>query len=377
MDEIRNANTNNIAGITSEKLIDDNFSQSSDNFNDFICAVSEIEKNTSWIKTKTSGLNVCSLPEKKESSTSDSIYLNLNTDEDVKIRKIALPSLYARAKISGAALSKISKADLAYILTCCLKTVPEDEEAQAVIVGNKISAVHSERYVRMDSTAIFQMADKTIKSLFPNAAFVAGGLNHEKSRAKYEINDTRLINAYHDSISIADRAIKPEVYVNTSNVGLSGADIYPCFRNGNVSFIIGNPLCVKHNGNASLEKFQENANMLYSLFQKCIKNFIRMKSIQIHYPANCFLNVAKRIGIPKKLAIKAFDDFKALVCSPFSNAHDVYIGLTQTLAYAKADGKTSGEISTLRENIARALTINWTDYDLPTIGWQYIDLSAA
>lgn len=74
MDEIMNATTNDVNEITPKKISEDNFSYSSSSVDNFIDAILEMEKNTSWIKTKTSEIRASSLSKNKEEPNTDSIY---------------------------------------------------------------------------------------------------------------------------------------------------------------------------------------------------------------------------------------------------------------------------------------------------------------
>jgi len=47
-----------------------------------------------------------------------------------------------------------------------------------------------------------------------------------------------------------------------------------------------------------------------------------------------------------------------------ATAHDVFLAMQEIPFLLKADGTPESKLITLEENLARALSIKWSDYDL-------------
>jgi len=46
-------------------------------------------------------------------------------------------------------------------------------------------------------------------------------------------------------------------------------------------------------------------------------------------------------------------------------AHDIYFGISEILYMLACEGEEGGMIARMEETIARALSVNWTEYDVP------------
>ncbi len=341
------------------RFSDDCYCCSTNSPEEFIREIGEMENNTGWVKANVKEMTVAPDPGRKSG-------LLLNC---CPLRKIAYPSLYERAHIGGTALGKLSAGDLSRVLNLCLQTSDKDSAAQLVICGERISAVHSGEYVRLPAKEIFQSADSILRKRFSGTEFRSGYLDHRLAAANYEIGDER-ISARYGKI-LEPLGASAAVTVETSNVGLSGVQVLPEIVQRGISFIIGKSLTVKHQGrDATMEKVRENANMTWSLINQSILSFGKMKEIPIQYPIPCYCNVAKRIGVPKKLAMAALEDYKTAVDGKLlSNALELYTALTGVLVYAKYDKISWHGMEDLKETVGRALTIRFSDYDIPETEW--------
>jgi hypothetical protein len=353
--------------IRDTRFNSDSYSYSSNNKDQFFREVAAMEENTEWENTKVKEIRI--LPRKDEIENPDLISHSGLLLNGIPLRNIAYPSLYDRAHVSGSALGKLSGENLSKVLNLCLQTADKDTIAQLVVCGNSVSAVHSDEYVRLPSEKVFQDIDSILKERFSSFKFRSGHIDHSLMVADYDIADKRISSQYGDMLEGLN--VTTAITVATSNIGLSGVRISPQFLHDGTDFIIGKPLIVKHKGkNATMDKIRENANMTYSLINKSIVSFSKMQEIPIQYPVPCFCNVAKRIGIPKKLAMAALEDYKMEVENKLlSNALELYIALTEVLSYAKYEKMPDHEIDDLKETVGRALSINFSDYDIPEIEW--------
>lgn len=78
------------------------------------------------------------------------------------------------------------------------------------------------------------------------------------------------------------------------------------------------------------------------------------------------LGVLKRIGITKKLSYEVADLFadqngEETGC----NAYQLYLAMSDVIFLAQCEGASGTRIAQLEENVARALRINWHEFDRP------------
>lgn len=371
----------------------DNFLAVATTEKDFQNIVSKIEEKTSWQTTSIAGMSLIPLhneplfaSEYAEETGIKEAELILDAMESTgvilmakgysaPVREQAIKSLLDRAKIGGQSLFKVSRKDFADIVNTCLKV--QSDDCQIVSVADKISAVLSDNYVPIAATEIFSAVAEKLRRQFPKGEFVGGYINHSLFGATYALNDEDLLNVYRNQFpDLHDWDVNPILTVVTSNTGASGVNIYPKFQRGQTEFIIGSPLSMEHRGDASIDKFKENLDITYSIFTKAIKDFSKLRSVIIHHPIATFLNIAKRIGLPKNYATMAASDFAVFLDTNYSNAHDIYFGLTESLFYAENDGRDKIFLANMQEVLARALNLNWKDYDVSSSEWR-LDNQAA
>ena len=96
-----------------------------------------------------------------------------------------------------------------------------------------------------------------------------------------------------------------------------------------------------------------------------IKSLTGLLEIEIRNPVNCLLGVCKRVGITKKLAYEAAQAFVDHYGDGPCTAHDVYYGINETVFLLQCDGATGSRVVQAEETVARALSVRWSDYDIP------------
>lgn len=353
----------------------------------FQSVVAEIEEKTTWQDAAVAALNVLPIDNEPLFASQYVVETGITEEELIldamegtgavlmadghpaPVREIALKSLLERAKVGGQALFKVSRRDFASIVNTCLKV--QSESCQIVTVADKISAVLSDNYIPVSAVEVFETAAAKIRARFPNGEFVSGFVSHSLFAATYALNDESLLDVYRSQFpDLYSWDVEPMITIVTSNTGAAGVNIYPKFQCGRTQFIIGSPLTMEHRGGASIDKFSENLDIMYSVFTKAIKDFAKLQSVTIHHPIETFLNVAKRIGLPKKYALAASSDFESFLDTNYSNAHDIYMGLTEALFYAEGDERDKVFLANMQEILARSLSLNWKDYDTASCDWR-------
>ena len=289
----------------------------------------------------------------------------------VPIRNCALKTLLERAKISGPALNRLEKPVLARILNHCLRIA--SGEALLRISDGKLSAVHggdSSDYAVLEMPELFNRTIRYLNDHFSGCSFAGGFYDHSTATAVWELADETLVQSYQNALEQHDvpyGPLKPAIRLSTSDVGVSGANLYPTLYTGGreATIVLGSPLKLEHRGEKTIKDFERLLDMLYSQYQFAIGNLARLLDIEIGNPINCMLGICKRIGISKKLAYEATEQFKAQNGDEPCTAHDIYYGMSEIVFMVACGGASGTIIVQAEETIARALSVRWQEYDIP------------
>lgn len=288
------------------------------------------------------------------------------------VRGCAVKTILDRARVSGSALSKVKKPVLAQILNECMKVASGD--ALLRIADDKVSAVlggDSSDYAILEMPALFEDTIGYLQKRFPGYTFAGGWFDHSMVTALWELTATpELVESYQRALALhgyKPEELKPALRLTSSDVGLSGANLFPTLFKGADSKILtlGEPLKLEHTNGASLDKFRDQLGFIFSQYTKALGNLTALLDVEVSYPVNTMLGVMKRISIPKKLAYQAADLFKAQYGEDGCTAHEVYYGISEVLFMLQCDGASGSRIAQMEEKVARALHIRWRDYDMP------------
>ena len=317
-------------------------------------------------------------------------------DQCYPVRTCAIKSILERAKISGTALNKVEKPVLARILALARQVPYCMGEATGSALHRysegKISAVHggdSSEYAILEMSELFEAMADYLNATYPGCQFAGASYDHSIATAVWEICQDSLIETYKEALeahSIPYDTLKPALRLTSSDVGISGANIYPMLLSGKDEKIItlGMPpelaerTQLEHKTGANLEKFKSQLPMIYAQYTLAIGNLTNLLKIEIDNPVNCFLGVCKKIGVTKKLAYDAATLFEGQNGNTPCTAHEIYYGISEVIfmmhvcRIMQSIMHESGSriaVSTLltlwSENIARAFTVRWHDYDIP------------
>lgn len=277
-------------------------------------------------------------------------------------RPYAVRTMCDKLGISGSVLSKFNDKKLAKILKQCIIEFSSKDSVQVVSFENVVLSVLSENYKYLSAVEIFEKIAEEVNNLGGN--FKKGYVDLDSFNAFYELKNNKIKMAYSEILPELSDAV-PVLSVSTSNTGLSSVSIVPMFALKNAVFAIGRPLKVFHKGDASIDVVAENINQIYAMFKEAVDGLSRLKKIKIENPADCFKNVAKRVLLPKRYVVPALESFECCIPDENVTAYDIYLGLTDVILYAQLDNRPAGFINTLREQIARALYVDFQKYDVP------------
>ena len=380
--------------MTDQKIYADNFRCTFDDPGDFIQFLKERKENSRWMTAPSRNLVFESL---EKNTQMGELYLKLydhggraeiiadtmeNTSlllkvngETYPVRSCAIKSILERARISGHALNKVSKSIFTQILNYCMDVASGDSLIK--VADDKVSAVHGgdpKDYAILEILPLVQCVRSILDRDFAGNHFLTANFDHSIVTAIWSLDGqaNELMETYRQAV--AEKGVteamsaRPGLRFTTSDVGVSAANLYPILLLGGSNRIIplGDPLKLDHKNGADLDAFASSMDQLYACFKESIERQQQLLDVEIRYPYTTMLGVLKRIGITKKLSYEVADFFAGQSgVSSGCNAYQLYLAMSDVIFLAQCEGASAYRIAQLEENIARALRINWHEYDRP------------
>ena len=115
-----------------------------------------------------------------------------------------------------------------------------------------------------------------------------------------------------------------------------------------------------------ISDFEKELDQLFAQFGKSIGQLQNLLNIQLDYPINAMTRICKKFSMPKKAALEAIAMFEMAIGSSGATAHDVFMAMQEIPYNLKLEGTPESKMLAVEENMARALTLNWREYDLAT-----------
>ena len=126
---------------------------------------------------------------------------------------------------------------------------------------------------------------------------------------------------------------------------------------------IGSMIAVEHRRQSKVPDFVESLDMLFAQFGDSVARLSSLLSVYLDHPVNAMTAVCKRLALPKKASLEAVNMFEMAVGNDTATAHDVFVAMQEIPFILKSGGASESKLLTLQENMARALTFNWREYD--------------
>ena len=380
--------------MTDQKIYADNFRCTFDDPGDFIQFLKERKENSRWMTAPSRNLVFESL---EKNTQMGELYLKLydhdgraeiiadtmeNTSlllkvngETYPVRSCAIKSILERARISGHALNKVSKSIFTQILNYCMDVASGDSLIK--VADDKVSAVHGgdpKDYAILEILPLVQCVRSILDRDFAGNHFLTANFDHSIVTAIWSLDGqaNELMETYRQAV--AEKGVteamsaRPGLRFTTSDVGVSAANLYPILLLGGSNRIIplGDPLKLDHKNGADLDAFASSMDQLYACFKESIERQQQLLDVEIRYPYTTMLGVLQRIGITKKMSYEVADLFAGQSgVSSGCNAYQLYLAMSDVIFLAQCEGASAYRIAQLEENIARALRINWHEYDRP------------
>lgn len=288
------------------------------------------------------------------------------------MRSTAYKSLLDRAKISGTALPKLSRGVLAEVLNACLHLFPSD--ALVLIRDEKISAVHSgdeADYSILPIDELLSPLQAKLDDRFAGNRFEMGYCDHSFASASWVLPDQKedLLGTYSRLLAAQGKTamaskLTPGIRFITSDTGVASAKVAALLVGGHHTIHIGGCVAVDHRHQSKITDFDAALDQLFAQFGDSIAKLQGLLEIQLNYPVNAMTRVCKKLCLPKKAAMEAISMFEMAYGDNPATAHDVFLAMQEIPFILKTEKAPESKLLTLEENMARALSLRWSDYDL-------------
>ncbi len=288
------------------------------------------------------------------------------------VRNTAYKSLLDRAKIGGTALPKLSRTDLASVLNACLRLY--HAEALLLLRDEKVAAVHSGDemdYSVLPVDGLLEVLQKKLDERFPGNVFGAGYCDHSLVSASWSMPGQKeeLLEDYKKTLeekgqkAMAGRLV-PGIRFITSDTGVASAKVSALLVGGQYPIHIGSCISVDHRHKKGVADFADKLDLLFARFGKSLEKLQKLLEIPLDYPVNAMTRVCKKLSMPKKAAVEAIAMYEMANGGTAATAHDVFMAMQEIPYILKTQNTPQGKMLSVEENMARALSLRWSEYDL-------------
>ena len=375
--------------MSETKVYADGYSKSFAGEGDFLSFLKSRKDQSIWKKEQSNNLRFEALV--RESAKTDAIvdgYRRMGKEEIIEdtldgtqlvlksgkecipVRSCAIKTILERARISGNALSKVDRRVFARILNHCLKVA--DGQALVKVADEKVSAVHGgdrSDYSILEMYELFTKTSDYLDDNFDDVTYAGGFFDHSIATAIWSLDgNDELVKTYKGLLalhSVNCREVKASVRLTTSDVGISGANLYPSLIVDGKNIPLGSPLKLEHKNGATMKDFERKLDMLYSQYDLAIGKLENLISVTIKNPTNTMIGVMSKIGIPKKYGVPALEKFDAIYGRGMCTAHDIYYGIAEVVFLMQCAGENGVRVTQMEETVSRALNVKWQEYDIP------------
>ncbi len=307
------------------------------------------------------------------SDTAENLGLALRVGGDLyPIRTTAYKTLLDRAKISGTALPKLKRKELADVLNACLAV--HSSEALLLVRDEKVSATHSgddKDYSVLPIDQLLHTLETSMDTRFPGNKFENGYSDHAFTSGcwTFPAQKEDLLGTYARTLASKGQVktakkMVPGIRFMTSDTGIASAKVCAMIMGTQHPIHIGSCLSVDHRLKKKVEDFGQELDQLFAQFCDSVSKLQTLLEIELDYPVNAMTRICKKFSLPKKEALEAIAMFQATYGGGTATAHDVFMGLQEIPWLMKIHNAPEAKMLMVEENMARALSIKWSEYDL-------------
>lgn len=374
--------------MSETRVYADEFQTSFANAGEMLEFLKERRKTSKWIRKPTKTLKLIPLEKESELLEEDAdesmqeiledtgrntqLILKMK-DESYPVRNCAIKTILSRAGIGGTALRKLDKSSYAKVVNYCLKVAKGD--ALIKIADGKVSAVHGgdqHDYSILDIQTVFEMTIQYLNHSYRGSTYIEGSgcYDHMIVTAMWELGGgQKLLDTYRKALTdhgIEDKIVAPVLRLVTSDTACSSVTLYPMLicESGNRTINLGRPIRLPHDKGATLQDFYNNLKQIAARYQDAITDICRLMEIEINNPMNCIWLIMNKIGIKKKLINEVVELYQSQNSTGPCTAHDLYYAIHEASFLAACEGMQGHAIVSLEEDIAKALSMDWKEFDV-------------
>lgn len=263
-------------------------------------------------------------------------------------------------------MSPVDKADVLNKGFKCFKNkslcLIRDEKVRAVLSGDDAD------YSVLPFDQLLKTFKEELNNQFTDVSFSQAVASNDYFSVMYAIKDKSLNQSIKDAFSkcgIDISSMTARCMLRSSDVGFSGANIYPYIAGKGKERMIGTPISLTHKNQHSIADFRDNVAQVMSMFKAAADKIGEMQQTKVKNPAGCLLRIAKHVGLPKKIACESAPIIEAQYGSNCLQC-DIYWAIYDIFDKAIEDNKLSeARKIALEEGISRIVFSNMEDYDLP------------
>ena len=308
--------------------------------------------------------------------TAKNLGLAIRADGSIyPVRSTAYKSLLDRAKISGTSLPKLKRPVLADVLNACLSLQTND--ALLLVRDEKVSAVHSgdeADYSVLPIPDLLNVLQSKLDKRFPGNRYEKGYSDHALTSAEWTMpaQKEELLGTYARLLAAEGKTsmaakLMPGIRFMTSDTGVASAKVSAMLMGTQYPIHIGGCIAVDHRHKSAVSDFDKALDQLFAQFGDSIVRLQKLLEIHLDYPVNAMTRVCKKLSMPKKAAVEAIRMFEMSYGGGSATAHDVFMAMQEIPFILKSAKTPESKLLLVEENMARALTLRWSDYDLAKV----------
>lgn len=290
-----------------------------------------------------------------------------------------LSSLILRAGADCSAVGKASITDKKTVIDIGIKYAG-DKTVLALYSNGKIRTFNGgNTYSILKQSEMFDAIVKMLNKDYKKFAFKGGSFTHTRTKASFELtgDTSEILKAYEKACeeisSLKSKGLKVQYDFSTSEVGEECATISVALARGELKILLGSPVKIPHNGDATTADFINELPMLLAKTKDLVTGLENLINIEIKNPINCMIYIAKNAGLAKTQTMAAVSDFQKVMDDTLAanskakfSAHDVFYVLQEALMEMRKASVASSTIEKCEENISKVLLkeYNWAEHDV-------------
>lgn len=110
--------------------------------------------------------------------------------------------------------------------------------------------------------------------------------------------------------------------------------------------------------------FADKLDQLFAQFGDAVEKLQKLLEIPLDYPVNAMTRICKKLSMPKKAAVEAIAMYEMANGGAAATAHDVFMAMQEIPYILKTQNTPQSKMLSVEENMARALSLRWSEYDL-------------